>query len=144
MKEYRDAFKNLKVPDDMAIRIQRELAEAPQKVLPLPMKRTRKRVWAAAAVCAACLTLIIGVWKTVETAHPPQMTSAPPAATGKPGESLTIPNPIQKVSSPEDFQNTSPLHPVCPRSLLQAIRSAPAVLSAVSLPRPCTPTGQRK
>ena len=117
MKKYRDAFENLKVPDDMAVRIQRELAEDPQKVVPLPKQKTKKGAWTAAAVCAACLALIIGVWKTSDAAHPPLTSPAPPSETVNPGESVTIQNPMQEVSSPEDFSKYLTFTPRLPSEL---------------------------
>ena len=115
MKRYRDAFENLKVPDDMAVRIQRELAESPQRVQPLPKRKTKKRVWTAAAVCAACLALAIGVWKTSDAAHPPLTSSAPPSETSKLGE--TISNPVREVSSPQDFSKHLTFTPRLPSAL---------------------------
>ena len=107
MKKYKDAFDNLTVPDDMTRRVAAKLAEEPAKVVPVPKKKPGRR-YGAAAVCSACLALAIGIWRV--------QAAAPPAATVNPGN-VTIANPVQEASSPEELSKYLGYTPLMPQKL---------------------------
>jgi len=81
MKEYRQAFDNIKVPDDMASRIEKELAETPAEISPISPARRGRKVWVTFAALAACCALIVGVWKLGGPGRQPQTGAPEPEAT---------------------------------------------------------------
>lgn len=81
MKEYRQAFDNIKVPDDMVSRIEKELAETPAEITPISPARKGRKVWVTFAALAACCALIVGVWKLGGPGWQPQIGAPEPAAT---------------------------------------------------------------
>lgn len=60
MKKYKRTFDNLKVPEDMAQRVTRAMKQ--EKKGGAFQVRKRRR-WLGGAACAACLLLVLGLWR---------------------------------------------------------------------------------
>ena len=106
MDKYKDAFGNLKVPEDMARRVTEKLAQEPENFVPISAAKKKKRPWATVAACAACLALILGAWSISKpNGQLPAVTA--PVETDDSG--VQTANPMQDVSiqnSGEWYQKT--------------------------------------
>ena len=149
MKEYKQAFDNIKVPEDMATRIEKKLAETPAEITPISSARPRKKVWITLAACAACCALIVGVWELGGPGRQPQV--AVPEPTADQGGAVSQPNttapqptanqggsvskPHVTAPEPTEDQGATVANPIqnvnSPEELEQYLGFAPALPSSV-------------
>jgi hypothetical protein len=114
MDKYKDAFGNLKVPEDMARRVTEKLAQEPENVVPISAAKKKKRPWVTVAACAACLALILGAWSISKpNGQLPAVTA--PVETDDSG--VQTANPMQDVSSPDEFSEYLGFEPEIPADI---------------------------